>query len=318
MYKKFVKTILAFCLTILAILALFVTFFFHTVTPQYTMIYTAAMIDKAARLNSVEGPRIVLIGNSNLAFGIDSSLIEEAYGMPVVNMGMHGGFGNPFDEQVCRLNVHEGDIYVIAHHTYADDDTIQNPELVWMTIENHKELYPLIRPQDYSNMARAFPRYAFKATVRWLRQTITGREVPVDGAEGFFARSAFNEYGDDAYPRDEVLYTFDETSIQMPKVNDTCTERLNELNAWLEERGARMVVAGYPIGDGEYTPEREAYDAFEAELREALDCPVISRFTDYMYPYDLFYDSNLHLTTEGAKLRTEQLIKDLEPVIEQP
>ena len=148
--------------------------------------------------------------------------------------------------------------------------------------------------------------------------TITGREVPVDGAEGFFARSAFNEYGDDAYPRDEVLYTFDETSIQMPEVNDTCTERLNELNAWLEERGARMVVAGYPIGDGEYTPEREAYDAFEAELREALDCPVISHFTDYMYPYDLFYDSNLHLTTEGAKLRTEQLIKDLEPVIEQP
>ena len=316
MYKRFLRNILAFCLLVISILALFVVFFFHTVTPQYTEIYTAAMIDKAARLYRTEGSRIVLIGNSNLAFGIDSSLIEEAFGMPVVNMGMHGGFGNPFDEQVCRLSVHEGDIYVIAHHTYADDDTIQNPELVWMTIEDHRELWPLIRKQDYSNMARAFPRYAFKATVRWLRQTITGREVKVDGAEGFFARDAFNEYGDDAYPRYEVLYEFDETSVEAPKINDTCIERMNELNAWLNEHGAMMVVAGYPIGSGEFTPPAEVYEAFEEELRSALDCRVISHFTDYFFPYDMFYDSNLHLTTDGARLRTLQLIEDLRPVVQ--
>ena len=317
MYKIFLKTILAFCLTILTIIAVFTAFFFHTVTPQYTEIYTAAMIDKTARLSSIDGPRIVLVGNSNLAFGIDSSLIEEAFGIPVVNMGMHGGFGNAFDEQVCRLNVHEGDIYVIAHHTYSDDDTIPNPELVWMTIENHSEMYPLIRKQDYGNMARAFPRYAFKATVRWLREAITGREVKVDGAEGFFARSAFNEYGDDAWPRDELLYEFDETSVKVPEVNEICTDRLNELNDWLQEQGAVLVIAGYPIGSGEYTPAEEEFEAFEQELRDSVDCQVISHFTDYFFPYDMFYDSNLHLTTEGARLRTLQLIEDLRPIISQ-
>ena len=62
-------------------------------SPQYLGNYQASLIDKVERLESIEEPKIVLIGDSNLAFGIDSEKIEEGHGIPVVNMGLHGGFG---------------------------------------------------------------------------------------------------------------------------------------------------------------------------------------------------------------------------------
>ena len=125
----------------------------------------------------------------------------------------------------------------------------------------------------------------------------------------------FNEYGDNVYPRPENDFLFTEGSVPLPQINDACVNRLNELKAWLNAQGAEMVIAAYPIGDGEFTPAEDEYISFQQELADRLDAEVISDFTDYFYGYSLFFDSNLHLTDEGVKLRTAQLIRDLTKVI---
>ena len=70
------------------------------IMPQYDTSYNAALHDKIDRIEMIEEPKIVLIGNSNVAFGFDSEMIEEAFGMPVVNMGLHGALGNAFHEEM--------------------------------------------------------------------------------------------------------------------------------------------------------------------------------------------------------------------------
>ena len=42
-----------------------------------------------------------------------------------------------------------------------------------------------------------------------------------------------------------------------------------------------------------------------------MECPVISTYTDYIFPVEYFHELALHLTDKGALLRTGQLIKDL-------
>ncbi|SDB69012.1 hypothetical protein SAMN02910263_04344 [Butyrivibrio sp. INlla16] len=49
------------------------------------------------------------------------------------------------------------------------------------------------------------------------------------------------------------------------------------------------------------TPSKDDFDAFENELREKLDCEVISHYRDYFFSSDLFYDGPLHMNAEGAK-----------------
>jgi hypothetical protein len=84
------------------------------------------------------------------------------------------------------------------------------------------------------------------------------------------------------------------------------------LNEYINQQGATLLIAGYPIGYGEYTPDASGYETFEKELKGKVNCNVISHFTDYFMPYDLFYNSPNHLSEEGAEIRTRQLIEDLE------
>ncbi len=296
-----------FLAKLLCLFLLLLFFAVRIVMPQYEYSYDASLIDKMQRLKSIDEPKIVLIGNSNLSFGIQSELIEEAFGMPVVNMGLHGGVGNAFHEEMAKVNIHEGDIIIVSHTEYNDDDKILDPVIVWLAVENHPQLWQLIRPKDLWQMYLAFPAYFSRALPLWADGS--GNE-PNYG--DIYNRVAFNEYGDNIYERKETVYSFQQGSIATPGTSDTCIERLNELNSYVTERGATLLIAAYPVPDGEYTPDHAAYDSFQQELQDRLDCPFISDFHDYFFGYEYFYDTAYHLTNEGAKLRTEQLIKDLQ------
>lgn len=301
--KKLIQKFILFLLIILSILGIFGVFFFKYVAPQYSDSYTASLVDKYHSLKNIEEPKIVLLGDSNVAFGIKSELLEESFGMPVVNMGLQTGLGNAFLENLAKINVAEGDIYIICHTTYSDDGKFLDPSLAWVTLENHSEFWNLMTPVQAFQLPAAFPYYFRNATALWV--TNKGNTT----ANGVYSRAAFNEYGDISYIRDTCCYQFTEQIL--PEINETCTNRINELNKYLTERGASLYISAYPIGNGEYTPDASEYIKFQNQLDASLDCPIISDFTDYFFDYRYFWDSPLHLTDEGATLRTEQLIEDL-------
>lgn len=305
--KQFLKKLCLFLGLFLLSAALVFALHFFVIGNQNLGSFQAALLDKTERLRSIGEPKIILIGNSNLAFGVDSQRIQEALGMPVVNMGLHGGLGNAFLENMGKLGVSEGDIVVVCHSNYDDDGTIPDPALAWITVEMHPEFWKLIPAKAIPQMLKAYPSYLYSSAVRFL--TGSPKNVPETGTS--YSRTGFNAFGD-VCVRGEDSFVFTEGSVVVPQVGEETAARLNELNRYILSRGATMVVAGYPIGSGEFTPAEAEFDAFEAQLREALDCPVISRFADYLIPYSCFYDTVFHLNDEGVKLRTGQLIADLQ------
>ena len=305
--KQFLKKNCLFLGLFLLSAALVFALHFFVIGNQNLGSFQAALLDKTERLRSIGEPKIILIGNSNLAFGVDSQRIQEALEMPVVNMGLHGGLGNAFLENMVKLGVSEGDIVVVCHSDYDDDGTIPDPALAWITVEMHPEFWKLIPAKAIPQMLKAYPSYLYSSAVRFL--TGSPKNVPETGIS--YSRAGFNAFGD-VCVRGEDSFVFTEGSVAVPQVGEETAARLNELNRYILSRGATMVVAGYPIGSGEFTPAEAEFDAFEAQLREALDCPVISRFADYFIPYSCFYDTVFHLNDEGVKLRTGQLIADLQ------
>lgn len=290
------------------IVKLFVLFgmvflFCNHVSGQFEEEYNAALIDKVERLKSIEEPKIVLLGNSNVAFGFQSELIEKEFGMPVVNMGVHGGLGNMFHEEMARINVKEGDIYVLCHTSFDDPSVITDPVLAWTTVENNFELYEIFRKEDVWPMTKAYPTYLKKCLERY------SEDYEMPPWDTVYARKAFNEYGDVGERNECVFETNSE--IKLPQISEENIARINDLAKWLEERGATLVVAGYPIAMGDKSPRREEYIQFQKELEEVLSCDMISDYTDYMYGYECFLDTQYHLLSEFAADRTRQLICDL-------
>lgn len=284
-------------------LAIFIAYL-NVVSPQYLRGFNASLIDKVARLESINEPKIVLLGNSNVVFGFDSKMIEDALGMPVVNMGLHGGNGNPFHEEMSKYNITPGDIYVLCHTAYSDDDGIVEPMTAWATIENHFHLWKLLRLKDVRLMADAFPVY-IKKCFNLYASGEGNRDY-----DNVYSRSAINEYGDVGIELKDTEYTFDLVVYPDP-VYDTTIERINELNKYITDRGATLVVGGYPTGNGGLTSDSQRLVDLQEELKEKLDCMVISNYTDYMFDYLYYFNTGYHLNTEGAKLRTAQLIADL-------
>lgn len=304
--KQFIKKVALYFAIIFVISTISSVLFYIIVVPQYRYNYNASVIDKLERLQKLDSPKIILVGNSNLAFGIDSARIEKKLGMPVVNLGLHGGMGNAFHEKMATFNIGEGDIVVLSHTNYSDESIIDDNSLAWITIEDHLEYLRLLNQKDYWKMLCAYPHYVKESVKLWISGT--GNTVPNPP----YSRLSFNEYGDVNIPRSESHFTFKKDTMGVPNINDNCTNRINEFYKYCIQRGAHLVVAAVPIGDGPFTPAKEKYVEFQKQLDEKLDCPIISDFTDYFIDYSYFYDTKWHLTTEGADIRTDQLIKDLQ------
>lgn len=305
---QFVKKVLCFLIVIASCVIALVLLDRYVIGEQYRNNYVASLTDKVNRSRSIDGPKIMLVGNSNVAFGMNSELIENEIGLPVVNLGLHGGLGNAYLEQIAKVNVKEGDIVIVCHSSFSDNDEIPDPELAWIAYDKNDSLWPMIREKDYKQMLLAYPSYLKKSMFLWVRHA--GNHDTGD----CYSRNAFNEWGDVVYRPGgiDVDSMFSNTHVYLPSMNDTCVNRLNELNQYCIERGATMLVAGYPIAYGEYSEfSKDEVIAFQTQLDQELDCDMISDYTDYMYPYHYFYNTVLHLNEEGAKARSYQLISDL-------
>jgi len=304
--RSFIGKISLFLLLFLVSAALFIGFDIFVVGNQYLQNYQAAILDKVERLESLPSPKIILVGNSNLAFGINSKLIEKECGMPVVNLGLHGGLGNAFHENIAKLNIGQGDIVILCHTDFSND-TIVDPDLACITLECHRELWHIPRRQDMLALLKAYPNYVVSSAFLWA----TGRGNQVDNSS-YYTRGLFNEYGDYIYERPFLAeYSFENESVSVPEISDDCMERINALNTYVEEQGAQLLIAAYPICDIGAAPDKVEFEMFQEKLQEKSDAEVISDYTDYYFPKEYFYESTLHLTNEGADLRTEQLIQDL-------
>jgi len=302
-----VKQKIFFLLKGLLLVVLIILFCFVIVMPQYTQNYQASLVDKVNRLKAVEEPKIILVGNSNLVFGMDSPLLEKETGLKVVNMGLHGGVGNVFNEQAALINLNPGDYVIVCHSNYADDDTIKNPELAWVTIENHLELYSFIRRKDVWDMAKAYPTYLHKSVTMWADHTGNG-----EGSDPIFRRSSFNEWGDNIYPREQSVEGLDLSMVAVSQISDQTVKRLNQLNKTVVQQGATLLIAAYPIAYHDKAPAVEEYQAFQKALETKIDAPVISNYTEYCLDPKYFYNTYLHLTTQGARVRTQLLSGDFQ------
>ncbi len=298
-----------FGVKIIALFGLAFFFVLHIIMPQYPYAYLAAYVDKLERENSISEPKIILMGDSNVAYGIRSNMLEEAIGMPVVNMGMHAGLGQTFCMDLAKKGIQEGDIVVIMPAYYSDADGLKDGTLAWMMLENKLGLIFNVRICDFPALIKGFPAY-FKRAVECWKNGLGGIE---------HTRESFNHYGDISAASDTNImeegwlpsYPFE------TEINIELMDYYNEYNQFVQKKGARMVMASMPIIDLMIDGRYDEVIQRQERVIEKLDFPVISDWGDYVYPAEYFYDTNYHLNDRGADVRTKQLINDLKSWMEQ-
>jgi hypothetical protein len=270
--------------------------------------FMGGLPDKHARLQSINGPRLILGGGSNLAFGVNSERLEKAFGMPVVNLGLHGGMGLEFMLGELRHSIRNGDVVLLSIEHQLDMEG--QPDL--------KRYVGELFPESKSYCNPSFP----ETISLLLGETKEGLEKILSGGLGHndstqvennpvYTRSAFNKYGD-------VVAHIGQRSFYNPGLVKPFRyepwkgiEAINSFYDFANESEVKVyyLFPCYPRSN--FESNQAALRKITADVKAGIHVPILNSESDFVFADTLFYDTKYHLTGDGRELRTDRMIEIL-------
>ena len=277
--------------------------------------YLASIIDKHARLKSISSPRIILAGGSNLAFGIDSKLIESQLKMPVCNMSLHAGLGLEFILNELKSEMRKGDVVFISleYFMLIDGD--------YQLKKKAKEYFPEAgKFFEGSNLGdlnyyMERKRTAMRDNFFFLKNKLLNPSSTESFAENnstVYRRDCFNEYGD-------VFCQLDQPSSiraeDIDKFRYSEYEGIALLNSLYDEAlraGVKMYFVYPNFPESVFRNNAEVIRHYANTLSSKLSIPVLNDPEDFVMNDSLFFDTVYHLNGDGRDIRTRKFIQLIE------
>jgi len=267
----------------------------------------------------IKQPKIVIVGGSNALFSIKAAEIEKELNIPVVNAGTHAGLGL---------------VYLLYK---AKEDFLKSNDTVLLSIEYKLFKNDMDNEEVLINYVKTFDREYFNTIS--LNEKIKGLtekslKNPLNLLKIKTQQNAINS-------EDLTEATYNPENINIHgdqlKAVGQLTELFNKRNELQEDLKENLNVKNYPVKkieeflnwcDGNninviYTfpslPYYEEYDSAQYQrLRRDLEeffkqrnVPVLNTEDVYYLDNKYFYDTVYHLNTEGRKVRTQAVIREL-------
>ena len=274
--------------------------------------------NKVDRLYETEGEKIVFIGGSSLAFGLDAKLLSETLGRPVINFGLYATLGTKVMMDYAKGAIGEGDIIVIAPEMNAQTWSLYfNAEAMWQALDGNFSDFRHLSKDDYSAMLGGFWKFA-ASKAKYFTQ-----DINIDGM-GIYRASAFDDYGFIRNHRDKDYNTM-VGGANPDMVIDFSTDIIsaefidyvNEFTAYAKKKGAKVYLGSCPMNELALSPDLtlEDIENYVSYLNEVFDCEVLGDPNNAIYTAGYFFDSNFHLNSAGAILHTAQFATALAPLV---
>ena len=279
---------------------------------QYSNTFLAGLSVKYHRLKSIDQPKIVVIGGSNVAFGLDSLTMEKYTGFSVVNFGLYATLGTKAMLDLSKSSVNKGDIIVISPETDAQTMSLYyNGESMWQALDGDYGMLWDVGFDNFGPLLGAFFSYSNDKLNFYLDKSMPD-------PKGVYKKTSFNKLGDIIYerPYNSMLLHYDPTHqimLDPSIVQDDFIEYLNRYAKYVRNKGAKIYFSFPPMNRlalEKGSTEASIYSFYEY-LRDKLDFEIISDINDYILDKDYFYDTNFHLNDTGVRVRTSMLAGDI-------
>ena len=272
-----------------------------------------AMVDY---LRQAEGNRLILIGGSNVAFGVDTALLESLlheYGFDytVCPFGFYAAVGTSAMLSLAQGELRTGDVVVLAIEPVSEALSEYFGATAFLkAAEGRTDLFFSLNSTQQSNViGNAIPFLQEKAEI------VRSGNYP--NADGVYAHSSFDERCNMVYNRSGNIMTlgYDTTSLidlKRVTISSDFSSQVSEFCKTAEKCGAQVLLSFSPMNESAMTDTSDhAFLTFYERMQDAFPCRIISDPRRYMLESGWFYDSNFHLNSAGAAYRTNLLAEDL-------
>ena len=265
------KTVIIVILAIIVLVAPFcaVASVAFALPCQYDKTFLAELSDKHSRLKSVKSEKIVLVGGSNLAFGIDSEKLEKYVGIPVVNYGLYAAIGTKAMLDMSRSYISAGDTVVICPETNKQTYSLYfNAHSMWQAIDCDKTMLYDVGFSNFPKLLAGLPEFAAEK-LGFIRKN--KKPSPT----GIYVKSSFNKYGDIKVQRDCNIMPdgYDKSmpvSLAVDLLDSEFIDFLNSYALYCQSRGAKVYFGFPPINADSIVSTETEKQQFIEELKNCL------------------------------------------------
>jgi len=286
--------------------------------------YLRARIDKHCILDTTSSPKIVFVGGSNVAFGIDSRIIRDSTELNVVNTGLHAGMGIKFimsdlNPDIKKMKKEENN-YIIICPEYSHFYNEGNGEPITMAplFVSDIKVVKLMNVAQLAMIMRGLPKYASGK----IRENIENK-IKNKGNRSYkndryrYERKGFNEYGDEI---NHITLKSDHPQIIANKMSNTDINEntlsyfLNTIKIW--EKHAHVLIIPPALYD-------EVYKLQEVQIKQISDRlaksgnPFMMPTDSFKYDKSMMYNTGYHLNAKGTKNHSRKIATFLKNFLEQ-
>ena len=303
--------------------------------------YSATLIDKMHRLDSVPSPRIILMSGSSFVFGLNSELLSNELELPVVNASLHSDLGSYFMMEQLKSTARKGDIVVISLEYETTSEGLHEYQL--STADSYPKAHNWIKYSSFFDKINAW----FSHKVRF-NQVWTGQKPKefsfIDST--IFSRDYFTKNGDL-----KTYFSKDSPSVEIKKeskINKTSNldtqltdyqyfsttqqfnnstinsklpdeiefktqlEDLNNFGIWAKNHGIFTYFIFPSYAQTSFENNMISIKELEKILRENLIISILGNPENGVMDDTLFMDKTYHLNAKGRKIFTSRLVQLLE------
>jgi hypothetical protein len=258
-------------------------------------------------------PRLLVIGGSNVLFGVRAAQLQRELGVHAVNFGTHAALGRRYLLREAERALKPGDTAVLCleYELYSGD-------------EINDTLVDYLLSRDPGYLLRFEPLKVFRTLygvppARVVEGCRNRLRPPGRSSSGYDERTV-NEYGDETLndrPQQEMErirvagYTPNPFLAQGCPMDQDAVGDLQAFFAWCNAHQVRL-YASFPstIDFPQYhTPTAESGMRRFTEWYRAAGVKLLGAPETFLYPATDFFDTNYHLQGRAAAARTQTLIQ---------
>lgn len=266
--------------------------------------YLQAYKQKCQLLDTVSSPRIIFVGGSNLALGLDSKRIQDSLHINVINYGLHIGIGLKYMLDDVASYTQKGDILILSpewQHFYTHMYGAEGALPFMPKVEGWDKLRLLNMPQIITIIKEIIP---------YLQQNIFPQKI----TSKTYLASNFNQYGDE---------------VKHWTLENKFTSRAKPIQANFNQRFGRYFITEVKKLQQQcrvyiFPPacSQNAFATWQPQITEVSlflskeGFPFLVSPEKFVFPEEYMYDQDYHLNKKGVDLRTDLVIEALKSYVE--
>ena len=257
------------------------------------------------RLQSLkDSTKIVIIGGSNGGFGINSRMIKDSFKIPVINTCTQAGLGIRLEFEIYKDLLSEGDIVLFIPEYGSDKSFLYGEATVFRILNAHL-------PFCYNKLTATQWLNLYKYLGVYFTDFLS--HIGTKKATGPYSENSLNEFGDIECEREH------KSNIKNVEISEKLDESLISYYKYVHDfahnKHLRLVFLPPSLMASSYKKNYQQIESFAEQLKQS-GIPWQSSPINYVFPDTLFYDTPYHLIQPGANIRTEQMIKDIQRILQ--